>query len=331
MPVYKCKCGAKYKLPESAAGRRVRCKKCDHSFTVPKAEPEIVPLTLAPLEDTGTYAPQFQPSPDGHIPSPAPTPAEPRAAKGYMQNVLWTFLFLSKPSNLATFLVLWFLFFVAPFFFMIVSIFLSLWFAAFSFEVILNSAAGDDDIPDVGYSGDMSNEFLLPVFKWFMSWLFVMMPLVVYLIVNVVNGSISPQIMGPILFGGAGALLQMGSDPYIPALVIFGLVCWPISILCMTLGGIGSLIRIDLMALTVIRSLHGYVFTLCFLGCAIGIEWAIGSALANSGTGAGGSFSDKIIGNLARAGVNLYIDIVVLRIIGLYYRHFKNKFAWDWG
>jgi len=29
-------------------------------------------------------------------------------------------------------------------------------------------------------------------------------------------------------------------------------------------------------------------------------------------------------------GVTVYFDIVLMRLIGLYYHHFKDRFAWSW-
>ncbi len=244
--------------------------------------------------------------------------------------MLWTFLFLSQPSNLITFLALWFLFSIAtlsPFF--LITIFLGWWYAAFRFEVILSGAAGDDDIPDISFSGDFWNELVLPALKWFISWLFVMMPLLVYLITNIANGSISVQIIVPLALGGVSTLLQFGSDPWIPILVVVGMVMWPISILCVTIGGLGTLLRFDLMLVTMVKSFGGYIVTLILLGIAAGIAIAFELYL----TPAGGSLfsADAIINNAIKVGINLYLDIVLMRIIGLYYRHFKNKFAWDWG
>jgi hypothetical protein len=29
-------------------------------------------------------------------------------------------------------------------------------------------------------------------------------------------------------------------------------------------------------------------------------------------------------------GIGLYLDIVLVRLVGLYYHHFKSRFAWSW-
>jgi len=331
MPIYRCKCGAKYKIPESAVGRRVRCKKCDHLFTVPKAEPEIIPFAVVPEEETGTFAPQFESSPDHPDDGLAPAPIEVRAEKGYAQSVLWAFLFLSQPGNLITFFFLWFIFVLAGYapLAVVVTTLLGFWYASYKFSLILSGAAGEEELPEIKYAGDVLDELIIPALKWFIGWLFVMMPLLVYLITNMVNGSISGQIIVPLVFGGTGGLLSLASDPWIPILVVVGTVIWPISILCVTIGGLGTLLRFDLMLVTMVKSFGGYIVTLILLGIAAGIAIAFELYLTPAG---GSPFSaDAIINNAIKVGINLYLDIVLMRIIGLYYRHFKNKFAWDWG
>ena len=37
------------------------------------------------------------------------------------------------------------------------------------------------------------------------------------------------------------------------------------------------------------------------------------------------------IASLLVVGISLYFEIVAMRVIGLYYHHFKHRFAWDWG
>ncbi len=329
MPVYRCKCGAKYKIPESATGRRVRCKKCDHTFTVPKSESEIAPLALAPLEDSGTFAPQFQPSPGGHSPSPAPALTEPRAAKGYMQSVLWAFLFPSNPGNLVTFLFLWFIFVLAGFTpFRIVALLAGFWYAAYKFSLILSGAAGDEDLPEIKYSGDFIDELIVPALKWFFSWVYVFFPLFAYSIIAGAPQGITNVI--EIIVNGIDALFGAGvQDPIATGLIVFGMLFWPMAILCATIGGLGTLVRFDLMLITIAKSFGGYVVTLVLLAIATAIELVLEEFLATKG---GASLSaDAILANVIQVGLSLYVDIVLMRIIGLYYRHFKNKFAWDWG
>ena len=42
---------------------------------------------------------------------------------------------------------------------------------------------------------------------------------------------------------------------------------------------------------------------------------------------AGGALILSFIGT----GIAVYFEIVAMQVIGLYYHHFKDRFAWSWG
>src|SRR6516162_7572837 len=53
-------CRAAYSLPDHQAGKKVRCKRCDHIFPVVEHVPEVLPARPAPI----TARPQPRPRPD---------------------------------------------------------------------------------------------------------------------------------------------------------------------------------------------------------------------------------------------------------------------------
>ncbi len=67
-------CDASLKLPDAAAGRKVRCSKCSTPFVAPAApSPEVTmrpPIAVAPLEPTPAPPVARQPA----APAPTPTP-----------------------------------------------------------------------------------------------------------------------------------------------------------------------------------------------------------------------------------------------------------------
>lgn len=50
--IVKCECGAQYKVPIDLAGKKAKCKKCDRSFVIPKAESapksSLAPTPISP-------------------------------------------------------------------------------------------------------------------------------------------------------------------------------------------------------------------------------------------------------------------------------------------
>lgn len=69
-------CGAKYRLPVEAQGRRARCKRCGEKFDVPRQEnleDSILTWLSAPTEEEAEEA---VPAPPRVINMPAANPAE---------------------------------------------------------------------------------------------------------------------------------------------------------------------------------------------------------------------------------------------------------------
>jgi hypothetical protein len=111
--------------------------------------------------------------------------------------------------------------------------------------------------------------------------------------------------------------------PIIPvgALLLAGMVLWPMLALSVTMGGFSTLARVDLMALTIVKSLPVYLFTVAVVFGAflvLGVLDVVKEVF--------GLFAAVIV-----IGAGLYLQIVALRMIGLYYHHFKHRFAWSWG
>src|SRR5262245_15021504 len=82
-------CSAKYRLPDTAAGKRGKCKKCGHEFRVPTDEPlEIAPLPPESSDDdllAGLGAGAALATPN--IPLPAPRVAAAAPSHGGIASV----------------------------------------------------------------------------------------------------------------------------------------------------------------------------------------------------------------------------------------------------
>jgi len=98
------------------------------------------------------------------------------------------------------------------------------------------------------------------------------------------------------------------------------------------LGGFATLYRLDLIVLTIIKTLPIYLFTVALMFGAVFIEEKLLVAVSGgpqrpmSGT-AGGILALHVLSR----GLDIYLNIVLMRLIGLYYHHFKDRFAWSWG
>jgi len=290
-----------------------------------------------------------QPAPQLAHPT-VPAAARPdKPSQGYWSSVLWSFLFPSASmSNLATLMVLWFVFVIAPFsgflciFGLIIQLAIVAWYAAFRCNVVASAAGGDEELPNLSYTGDVVGELIYPAFQWVGSWAVMCFPAVIYLLIAVGTGSISTADVAPILLGGLGGLMAI-PDAAIPFIVLLyvGLFLWPMVILCITLGGFQTLYRIDLILVTIVKSFPAYLVTVALVAGTVVLDqvvhtWVVSAGFAGAVSGGGASGFGSLLGTgitvmILTTGVTIYFDIVAVRVIGLYYHHFKRRFAWSWG
>ena len=91
--------------------------------------------------------------------------------------------------------------------------------------------------------------------------------------------------------------------------------------LCVAMGGFSTLARYDLLVVTVLKSLPVYVLTAGAVFVALSRNYLLAAVVDVLG----------ILGGAVLIAIGLYLEIVAMRMIGLYYHHFKHRFAWSWG
>lgn len=367
MPTSRCKCGAKYRYPESSIGKRAKCKKCGTIFTL-KPEDDEGPIPIADDSDmrgeiaaaaararnatTPTQGEVFvPPGSPGAVSSPglgAPAAgAGAASSKSYGADVLWTFLFPSSPGNLITFLVIWGAMVIAPLLFcvpcfgLILGFLVVAWYAAFRFEVLASAAAGESDLPEIVFSRTFIYDLIEPLFKWIGTWIVVFIPAMLYLLLERPAGGMTGASLVGMMMGGLAGVLQGSSSGMVvfDALVFLGIFFWPMVILCVALGGFATLYRLDLIVWTIIKTFPVYLVTLVLMFGAVFVQQALlqaaggGIALqAQQGQASlGGMMGGALILHILGTGLDVYLSIVLMRLIGLYYHHFKERFAWSWG
>ena len=358
MPTYECSCGARYRFSLASVGKKSKCKRCGAVFVL--ADEDEGPIRLSDVDGAGgddlgagERSTSPHPIPGGavaHVDEPVPRAPHDRhsvspplvdaqdPSRGSREGVLGTLLFPSAPQNLIPFLAVWFILVVGgliPFFF--VPIVLGMWYAGFRFAVIESAAAGESHLPDVELSGDFAYEMLAASVKWLGSWIVALLPAIVYIFSEAIQGSRDVAGLFVTLSGGLRGLLPgSGADPVLVALVAVGMLLWPMLVLVITLGGFESLYSVDRMAITIFRSSSAYGVTLLLVGGSTAANILLSGLVQQSFSGGTPSgwlafIGNMIVGRALVTGVDLYCEIVMLRVIGLYYHHFKHRFAWDWG
>jgi hypothetical protein len=262
--------------------------------------------------------------------------------RGFASDVLWTFLFPASPRNLIAFATIWGILVIAPLFLCIryigwfVWLVVMGWYCAFRFEVLASAAGGERDLPDVEFSSEHVADYAGAFVQWVGSWIVVLLPALIHVVVAIQQGRLMAWTVLLMLFGGLPTILQESTtNAVFGALVYLGIFLWPIVILCIALGGFPTLYRLDLILLTIIKTFPVYVLTLALMAAAVLAQMGLLEVAGIGVTGqnrpsVGGVAGGAILLHILTSGLQVYLDIVLVRLIGLYYHHFKSRFAWTW-
>ena len=204
------------------------------------------------------------------------------------------------------------------------------WYMSFQLNIVLGAAAGDEELPTLSLTGGWWEDVTLPFIRMCAVTVVAWLPALAYL---VTTGLL--QTMGglPSLAGGPGGGMQILSTPELTIaglLLAAGYFLWPMLILVVAVGGAGSLIRVDLMVQTIAKSLMAYLLVAALALAANGVQF-VGQWLTDDLLGEESSLSAILVCIAVRMAIGLYCMIISMRAIGLYYHHFKHRFAWSWG
>ena len=353
MPSYTCACGARYKLPDGSGGKRARCKKCGVVFTVPEEEIQVAPpdddywdfekdsspppavaeasrfgspaAGTAPETAGGTSAGRTAAgshSPEELVALGRAAAADAKKGRGFWGDIVWTFALFTEPNNLAMLVLVWILHGLLPFLTaagcigLVGYIIVLGWLCSYWFNVIVEAANGEDRLPSMGLTEGVVDDVILPLLKFVGAWLLVFTPAIVCAVIAALALGIA---FGEALTDPTGVLV---------VLVGVAMFLWPMVLLVTAIGGIFSVVRVDLIFMTIARTFLPYL-AVCLLFAG---AWALeGFADELAALITGGGLQNFWITTVVTALLQAYFSIVSMRIVGLYYHHFKSRFAWSWG
>lgn len=355
-----CDCGATFDVDDRYAGRRGHCFECGRSVAVPDPavdEEEAGAIALAPIDTSDTPSvPVRRPPADRLLPGSepaAPTGQAPPAEKpvqtvyrhasdrdailapefGFWHDALRSFYLFLDPDNLFACLFVWVLhvflgalsyataqppaipgpaIWIIPLLSLLFQLVLVSWLCGFYLDIILETARGEDALPPLAMEGNPWSDLLRPLSLFVGSWVAVLLPAGLCLAAEPLAG----RAVDPLIVLGLAGL---------------GVFFWPSTILTIAIGDSLGAIRPVLIVRTVARSFLPYLAIWVLLLAAIGlfvvpIVGITTGVLDNTPLAGllGGGWTPYVITSVL-AG---YLMIVIMRIIGLYYRHFKSDFAW---
>jgi len=320
-----CQCGARYRFSTKAAGLKIRCRKCGRKSRLPDTGP------LPFKEETPPSAPPIQfPSERDVIIEEAEPEGPVTRRTTFWGDILSGFIFFIEPTNLSALFVCWFATLITigllhagsqPFAatgvvvvfvgFMFVGILSFGWLCSYYMRIVLEVAGDEDELPGTLSEGWWDATFR-PLIVFVATWACLLCPAIVLIwLRNNMNLNV------PIL--------------WIQAVLVLAVVMWPMAALCVSIGGVSVFARADLMLYSVARTILPYtVVWILLLITGVGAYYLV--YLISAGVGGGRPLlSRHPLATVALLSLILtYSAIVAMRVIGLYYRHFKHRFAWSW-
>ncbi|MFQ5805250.1 MAG: MJ0042-type zinc finger domain-containing protein [Phycisphaerae bacterium] len=360
MVVVRCPgCATRYRVPEKLVNQKVKCKKCGQPFRIAAPPPEQDDDLLGALAKGEAVAPSVAPptTPPAASTS-APTAAsqtgwasaglpdaEAPAAEGfasYLRDVGKSLLFFTRGGDLVTFVIVVIIvclqipLAVVPLVGILLVLIVLGWYMAFQLNTVLGAAGGEQNLPELSLE-DWVEGIIFPLLKWLMSWLMALVPFAIGLAYLVLLDQMDVwsalRHFGTALRGDYFSAFDpySGGSPLLGTILLIAMAVWPMMLLVVAVGGVPSLVRFDLMALTIIKTLPAYILVVLLayvgvVGPALLLAWRLSSASV------GEALSIAVLGpGLFFIVLQVYANIFAMRVIGLYYHHFKQRFAWSWG
>lgn len=345
-------CQAGFRVSESSAGHKAKCKRCGEAFVIPSVD-EAAAAAILNFADEPDPTPAAAPTPPSTRPAPArvlqldlapshkavaqASAPEVRKARrtatdpvrGFWADAAMSFVVHFRGRGPFVFVLLVFLSCLPPIlefagrhgWWAIILIYGFIW--SYYFNIIQDTCAGEDILPEMGLGLGESDWFSHPLLLYLASLLWAFLPLLIWLGVwwgtSVVAGiDLDKPALGPTI-GLAG----------------LGMFMWPMVILTIAINGFTlDTLRYDKQLDTIGRAFLSYLAVWCLVlvtfGGRVVLDWLVPPFLSmrDLTTTSMAELATRALTCLGAAIANIYLSIAAMRIIGLFYRHHKRHFAW---
>jgi len=191
------------------------------------------------------------------------------------------------------------------------------WLAAMYFSVIQETAVGSEDLPGIKMESGFMEDIIKPGLKYIGAFAVVLAPALL-LSIPVATGALPSSWSWMILAWG-----------------VAGIFLLPMSLLMFAFDALGMMFRLDLIFTTIFRSILPYLaIWLMLLIVGVGQVVSVFGAEVIDEIFPSVLLSDSVSpvlasvgGHIALIAFGVYLNIVSMRIIGLYYLHFKKRFT----
>jgi hypothetical protein len=330
MPIrVQCSCGKRLAFPDGTEGRYGKCKQCGQPVLIEQQTQDAQPDPAAggggeqPASTAYADNPQWLPGYRGQG-GDAVVRADGQHVRprGFWSDVGRSFVFFTDTDNLFSFLIVvvvnalirmsdvMAVLGAFAFGMFVGAWILRCWLFAFLINTITEIARGEDTLPSVSVS-DVWEDLVRPAWLFVASMVLVEIPAIVLLVARPDTTAIHL--------------------PWILALV--GLFCWPAAILMVAIGDGFRALWPHLVLRTILSAFGAYVAVWCllllaalpiFLPILVKAGYVPGWPVAFGDAGGPARIVSGLLGCVAES----YTMVVSMRLIGLYYRHFKGRFPW---
>lgn len=352
----KCKCGKVLKIPSRLAGKVAACPQCKRKYRIP-AEPDPQPSHLdldllagMPVKSpSSTHGIELETNSAGDVEPPSAIAVDTEAPiklgyardqdkpttrgnrlgdtiegpkRSFWADALGSFIYPVR--NVSNGVVCGFILIVssvavllqfAGIFGLIGTFIINAWLAALYFSIIQDTASGSDDLPNLIGGNGMMDDLFLPSFKFIGAVAVVLGPAAILSIcVGLGWVPASLRVMGIMWF-------------------VAGVFILPISLLLFAFDAPGAIFRLDLIITTVFRTLLPYLamwLILLAVATFYGLTFLAPDLIEFKRPGSGGKLIETHIGvGFLLRMLGTFLALIAMRVIGLYYLHFKKRFAFD--
>jgi hypothetical protein len=190
------------------------------------------------------------------------------------------------------------------------------WIAAVMLSVIHDTATGSEELPGIKIQDGAMEDVIKPLFKYIGAGACALLPASIYLLL----------MAGGVLPGTFASGLNL------VLLILVGIFVWPIFLMLFAFDAPGKIFRIDQIATTIFHTFVPYLgLWLMLVLASFGSILTIAALLTvKAGININVPQVPQIpglAGELIFNTINLYLGIVSMRLIGLYYLHFKRRFT----
>lgn len=201
------------------------------------------------------------------------------------------------------------------------------WYYSFQLNAVSGAAGREEDLPALALTEGLVGDVIIPLFKMLAVWAVILLPPLVLIGLGLAAGLTASDLLEGADEGLVQLVFASAVSPFGLAAVVtllMGLMFYPLLVLVVAVGGFAALLRVDLMLRTVLRVALPYLVLVGLVYLTYFAPMLVASTLENM---IDGGVLQLVIINM----VAVFLTVVTMRAIGLFYHHFKDRFAWSWG